>query len=103
MSNMLVVESKGVHRRADCRQVLSELDELYRMVSNRSYSLVASPEIRETGEPEAVEMPLNSSARESAEPKLAQLPEHAGRTLRLHGTHLMAGSASRPRQRSSPS
>ncbi len=89
MEEMLVVESKEVHTRANCSRVYSVLNTLYNGVASPSFQLVATPQARvAVREPEAVEIPLNTRARENAKPRFTQLREHTGSTRRLLSQYL---------------
>lgn len=81
MESMLVVESRGVHRRANSHQVRLELDKLYQRLVDPSYQLVGSP--RDVGAntyPEGAEIELNDSNKNFlARPeRYSQLPEFRG-------------------------
>lgn len=87
MKYMMVVESKGVYKRANCEQVDHELTQLYNRVKQYPEErLLASPwEWEKAMIPEAVEMPLSVEARDvvSSKERFSKLPEHTGHTTRL--------------------
>ncbi|KAK4235365.1 hypothetical protein C8A03DRAFT_17883 [Achaetomium macrosporum] len=86
MKRMLVVESKSIGKRADCAEVHKKLQELYQTVSNLEM-LEATPRPKVESLPEAVEMPLNSHARQIAQSRYMELRTHTGRTRRLPPLH----------------
>jgi hypothetical protein len=88
MSRMLVVESRGIGKRADCNEVHGRLQHIYQTVSNLQ-SLTPDPRPKVDSLPEAVEMPLNSQARQITQAKYSELRTHTGKTktLNANGRH----------------
>jgi hypothetical protein len=83
--SMLVVEGQDLDsndiKRAPCSKIHEALDNIFKMISNPSFRLVASP----WGQPrlrvpDPVEADLNSDAKPAALLRKAELRRHEGRT-----------------------
>jgi serine/threonine protein kinase len=76
---MLVIESKGIRKRADSCEVHRALLEIHQTAS-KLQTLTATPRPKVESVPEAVEMPLNLQEREMAQSRYSELRTHSGRT-----------------------
>lgn len=85
MDKMLIVESYGVHQRANSQQVCLELDRLYQRLEDPLYELVGTPYSGGPTISEGVEIILNSESRNllAAPERYSQLREHKGLFSRI--------------------
>ncbi|KAK3304179.1 kinase-like domain-containing protein [Chaetomium strumarium] len=81
MERMLVVESRGIRKRAQCGEVDATLQAIYHAVEDSNLqTLTAQPRSKVNNLPEAVEMSPNTMARRIALHRYAELPTHTGDT-----------------------